>query len=165
MSYLVLRIACTWIGLGAVIVRDMVIRQHLKQSKLLWCWNGPCFCGCLGHWRRSCHFWFWLRNLKGFLLLLVFRFRYVHVPRYLFYSISVLTQYNFFHSRVSQISILPQPFERDSIFMHVSALPCVFFACLFLPQPFVEIRRYDSLLLRSNIHKSRDNKCIECPIV
>lgn len=31
----VLRDYLTWIGLGAIIVRDMVIRQHLKQSKLL----------------------------------------------------------------------------------------------------------------------------------
>ena len=67
-------------------------------------------------------------------------------------------------SCISDQHTIPTFRKRDSIFMHVSALPCVFFACSFLPQPFVEIRRYDSLLLRSNIHKSRDNKCIECPI-
>lgn len=56
-------------------------------------------------------------------------------------------------------------FRKGFYFYACLCVAVCFFRMLFLPQPFVEIRRYDSLLLRSNIHKSRDNKCVECPIV
>ena len=125
-----------------VIVRDMVIRQHLKQSKLLWQWNGLLL-------RLS-------RTLMKKLLLSVMVAIWGVYPipsqRSSQYSFLYNLIFHVLSHHVSQINsflnhVPFRSFEKISIFMHVCVVACII---------LVSLREWNSLLLRDNLRKSGD---------